>query len=429
MAGDRRRAAKSARMDTRPRSTASSSTAGSRPTRRAYGSDLRVVRALARASGGSTSTDVDARVLADYVGELGRGRERLAPASISRRLAAVRSCLRFTLGAARVPDASLAPTRSRRLPDAPKEDEIDDAARARRGRHAARAPQPCAARAPLLGRVCAAPRSSGSTSPTSTSSARRSHVHGKGGKERVVPLGEEAAHHVARYLARRHARSSRSGAIDALFLSVRGRRLDTSTVRAPPPQPAPPAPRLRDASARGRRRPAHDPGAPRPLLALDDADLQPRRRAPPAARLRPLAPALVAVAGRSGRRYRRIRFGAVVPSPPTPTSSASSSSSPRRRSPRTVDAYRRDLAALGAFRDGPVARRDRRGARALGGLDARAPGSPPSTIARRTSAARTYFRHLSLVGARDDNPAAALDPPEARRGVSLARSRPARPSA
>ena len=55
-------------------------------------------------------------------------------------------------------------------------------------------------------------------------------MHGKGGKERVVPLGERAAHDVAVYL-----RSSRPalarGACDALFLSTRGRRLDTSTLR------------------------------------------------------------------------------------------------------------------------------------------------------------------------------------------------------
>ena len=45
-----------------------------------------------------------------------------------------------------------------------------------------------------------------------------------------MPLGEEAAHHVARYL--RNARPSLAqGADDALFLSARGRRLDTSTVR------------------------------------------------------------------------------------------------------------------------------------------------------------------------------------------------------
>ena len=54
-------------------------------------------------------------------------------------------------------------------------------------------------------------------------------MHGKGGKERVVPLGEEAAHHLARYL--RDGGAAARGATDALFLSARGRRLDTSTVR------------------------------------------------------------------------------------------------------------------------------------------------------------------------------------------------------
>ena len=56
------------------------------------------------------------------------------------------------------------------------------------------------------------------------------HVHGKGGKERVVPLGEEAAHHLARYLRDGRPALVR-GAEDAIFLSAHGRRLDTSTVR------------------------------------------------------------------------------------------------------------------------------------------------------------------------------------------------------
>jgi site-specific recombinase XerD len=63
------------------------------------------------------------------------------------------------------------------------------------------------------------------------------HVrHGKGGKERVIPLGEEAAHWVARYLRDARPELAR-GANDALFLSVRGRRLDTSTLRRLAPHP------------------------------------------------------------------------------------------------------------------------------------------------------------------------------------------------
>jgi site-specific recombinase XerD len=62
------------------------------------------------------------------------------------------------------------------------------------------------------------------------------HVRGKGGKERVVPLGEEASWWVSRYL--RDARPElATGAENALFLSVRGRRLDTSTLRRVSPHP------------------------------------------------------------------------------------------------------------------------------------------------------------------------------------------------
>src|SRR5207248_11589786 len=65
---------------------------------------------------------VDIRTLVDYVARLGSARRggRLAPATIARKLAAVRAFLRHSLGAARVPDARLAPRRGRRLPDAPR---------------------------------------------------------------------------------------------------------------------------------------------------------------------------------------------------------------------------------------------------------------------------------------------------------------------
>src|SRR4051812_31128435 len=65
--------------------------------------------------------DVDVRVLTDYGAELGRARPRkLAPATIARKVAAIRSFLRFTLGPKNVPDVSLAPRRPRRLPDTPQ---------------------------------------------------------------------------------------------------------------------------------------------------------------------------------------------------------------------------------------------------------------------------------------------------------------------
>jgi integrase/recombinase XerD len=78
-----------------------------------------------------------------------------------------------------------------------------------------------------------------------------------------------------------------------------------------------------------------------------------------------------------------------------------------RRAPKTVDAYRRDLRALGAFLQKPVAQAT------LEELETytaqlRADGLSAATIARRTAAARSFFRHQQLLGARDDNPAAAV---------------------
>ena len=197
-------------------------------TRRAYGSDLRAFaewlheRAL-------RLEHVDARVLSEYVADLGRGRRRLSAASISRRLAAIRSCVRFTLGAAAVPDAALAPRRPRRLPDAPKAAEVEALLELVDG------DSPLAVRNRALLELL---YSGGLRSAEAVGldladvdfDREAVHVLGKGGKERVVPLGEEAAHHLARYL--RDARPALArGAEDALFLSGRGRRLDTSTVR------------------------------------------------------------------------------------------------------------------------------------------------------------------------------------------------------
>jgi integrase/recombinase XerD len=85
-----------------------------------------------------------------------------------------------------------------------------------------------------------------------------------------------------------------------------------------------------------------------------------------------------------------------------------------RRAPRTVEAYRRDLAALSAWLDRP-----------LGGIttaelehylaELRAAGLSPATIGRRVAAIRSFFRHQILLGARADNPAAELDLPRRRR--------------
>jgi len=197
-------------------------------TQRAYRSDLRAFSAWLEPRE-QTLEDVDARVLSDWVAHLGSGRNRLSPSSISRRLAAVRSCLRYTFGPTRVPDASLAPSKPRRLPDAPKAAEIERVLEAVEGE------SPIALRNRALLELL---YSAGLRSQEAVALDLRDvdferevvHVRGKGKKERVVPLGEEAALHIARYLQTGRPELA-TGANDAVFLSVRGRRLDTSTVR------------------------------------------------------------------------------------------------------------------------------------------------------------------------------------------------------
>jgi site-specific recombinase XerD len=197
----------------------------SEATQRAYGSDLRSFSSWLDARGLALD-EVDARALSDWVGALGGGRDRLAPASISRRLAAVRSCIRFTFGPAAVPDASLAPSRSRRLPDAPKRAEIEALLEVVEGD----SPLALRNRALLELLYSAGLRSAEAVLlDLGDVDFDREIVHVRG-KERVVPLGEEAALYLARYLQLGRPALA-TGANDAIFLSARGRRLDTSTVR------------------------------------------------------------------------------------------------------------------------------------------------------------------------------------------------------
>jgi site-specific recombinase XerD len=206
-------------------------------TRRAYGRDIDEF--CAWLEGRDESLDaVDVRVLADYVAWLGgarRGR-KLASTTISRKLAAIRAFLRHSLGPDRVPDARLAPRRARRLPDAPAAGEIEQMLDALEG------DSPVALRnRALVELVYSAGLRSAEAVGLDLADVdfEQELVHvrrGKGGKERVVPLGEEAALWLGRYL--REARPSLAkGADDALFLSARGRRLDTSTLRRIVPHP------------------------------------------------------------------------------------------------------------------------------------------------------------------------------------------------
>jgi site-specific recombinase XerD len=207
----------------------------SEATRRAYRVDVREFAAWLERRG-TRLQDVDVRALADYAAELGRARPRkLAPATIARKLAAVRAFLRHALGKERAPDASFAPKRPLRLPDAPRPQEVDSELDALDGK------TPLAIRNRTLVELV---YSAGLRSQEAVDldladvdfDQELVHVRGKGGKERVVPLGEEASHRLAVYLREARPQLAR-GAENALFLSARGRRLDTSTLRRLLPHP------------------------------------------------------------------------------------------------------------------------------------------------------------------------------------------------
>jgi len=206
-----------------------SSPALSDATRRAYAADL---RDFSRWLGdqGIGLDDLDVRVLAAYTAELGRARRGLAPTTIARRLSAVRSLARHALGPERVPDAALAPRRPRRLPETPAIEEVESAVD-RAGRDA----EPLGLRNAAvleLAYSCGLRSAELVALDLGDVDLDREHVHvkGKGGKERLVPLGEDAAWRVGLWLRDGRPALARD-ASDSLFLSVRGRRLDTSVLR------------------------------------------------------------------------------------------------------------------------------------------------------------------------------------------------------
>jgi len=216
-----------------------SSPALSEATRRAYRTDVDEFASWLRARG-TRLDDVDAATLSAYAAELaaarpGRRPPKLARATIARKLAAVRALLRDALGPGRVSDTPLGPRRRRRLPDVPKSGEVDALLAGFVG------DEPLAVRnRALLELVYSAGLRSREAVDLDLGDVdfeqEAVHVRGKGGKERVVPLGEEAAYRLRSYLEEGRPGLAR-GVEDALFLSVRGRRLDTSTLRRLLPHP------------------------------------------------------------------------------------------------------------------------------------------------------------------------------------------------
>jgi site-specific recombinase XerD len=208
-------------------------------TRRAYRGDLEEFAAWLRRRGLNLES-FDARAFADYLGDLGKERpgrtpRKLSETTLMRKVAAVRSLVRATLGPARVPDLAVSGRRRRRLPHAPKPDETDALLDALSGDDA------LAIRNRALFELV---YSAGLRAQEAVDlrladvdfEQEAVLVKGKGNKERVVPLGEEAALRLRLYLEDARPQLAR-GAEDTLFLSARGRRLDTSTMRRLLPNP------------------------------------------------------------------------------------------------------------------------------------------------------------------------------------------------
>jgi integrase/recombinase XerC/integrase/recombinase XerD len=211
----------------------------SEESRRAYRRDLEEFAAWLGGRGLDLES-FDVRAFSEYASELGGDRpgrtpRKLAQTTLARKLAAVRSLLRATLGPARVPDLPLSGRRRRRLPHAPDPGETD------------RLLDAFAGDGPLVLRNRAlfelvysaglrAQEAADLTLADLDFEQEAVHVRGKGGKERVVPLGEEAAHRIRVYLEEARPQLAR-GATDVLFLSATGRRLDTSTLRRLVPNP------------------------------------------------------------------------------------------------------------------------------------------------------------------------------------------------
>jgi site-specific recombinase XerD len=199
-------------------------------TRAAYAADA---RHFARWAGehGLAPDQVDIRMLRRYVARLSE--RRTAPATIARRLAALRGLFRtqMELGARADNPAELlsSPKRPQRLPRVLKAGEVAallDSIPAvspleQRDRALFELAYACGLRAEELVTL---------DLEAVDFDAETVRVEGKGGKTRLVPLGEHARQALERYLARARPLLQADGD-PALFVSKSGRRLSTSDVR------------------------------------------------------------------------------------------------------------------------------------------------------------------------------------------------------
>ena len=256
------------------------------------------------ASRGVEWTRPDRSTIRAYLSELAD--RELAASSVAGRLAAIRSLYRHALRNGRIETDPLAGVRAPRRPSRlPRVLSIDEAAslvtapRRLRSRDEALARRDASMLELLYATGMRISELAGLTLDRVDLERRRLRVIGKGNKERQLLFGAPAAAALRGYLAEgRPVLAARGDRGQCRRLSQRQRRaaqrarraaragaLGASRRRAEADQPAHPAPLVRHASARGRRRPARRAGAARPRQPPDDPDLHPPLRCRPAQRL------------------------------------------------------------------------------------------------------------------------------------------------
>jgi site-specific recombinase XerD len=212
---------------------------GSAATRRSYSSDLQQLLEWLVARGGTVDT-LERRAVRAYTADLGR--RGYAPATLARKLSTLRGLSRFltergVLGAD--PTRLLpGPRRRRRLPRVLTVAEVDALLGAAGGT------EPLALRdRAILELLYGCGLRSQEVVALALADLKPAQaqliVHGKGGKMRVVPIGEEAAAAVRRYLERgrgllcagREGDGRSAAGTDPLLLSRNGRALLTSDIR------------------------------------------------------------------------------------------------------------------------------------------------------------------------------------------------------